>query len=156
MKKIVLFGLLVIGFAMTGYSQRISDHALGLRFGDNDGFGTEISYQTRILSSNRLEFDLGWRDDSGLNSFFLTGLYQWVFNIDGGFNWYVGAGGGLLFVDGAGDNDIIPYVAGDIGIEYNFPGVPVLVSLDFRPVLPFTEGDNDLSFDVGLGIRYQF
>ncbi len=28
-------------------------------------------------------------------AFKLTGLYQWVFPLDGDFNWYVGAGGGI-------------------------------------------------------------
>jgi hypothetical protein len=29
------------------------------------------------------------------NAIKLTGLYQWVWNIDGGFNWYAGVGGGV-------------------------------------------------------------
>lgn len=42
-----------------------------------------------------MELDLGWRNSNNVDAFKLTGLYQWVWNIDGGFNWYAGVGGGL-------------------------------------------------------------
>jgi hypothetical protein len=55
-----------------------------------------------LSSNNRLELDLGWRNRSNFNNnayddnaIKLTGLYQWVWNIDGGFNWYAGVGGGV-------------------------------------------------------------
>ena len=48
-----------------------------------------------IGSNNRLEFDLGWRNSKDVDAFKLVGLYQWVWNIDGGFNWYAGAGAGI-------------------------------------------------------------
>ena len=50
------------------------------------------------------------------------------------------------------------FLAGDIGIEYNFD-IPLLISLDFRPEFGFGNdfyNNNDLGFDIGFGIRYQF
>jgi hypothetical protein len=153
--KNILFILFLIG-ATTMSAQRISKNALGIRIGDNDGFGGEISYQRYLKENNRMEFDLGWRDSNNVDAFKLVGLYQWVMPIDGGFNWYVGAGGGIGSFD-AGDNDgVFALVAGDLGIEYNFE-IPLQISLDMRPELGFNDSySDDLDLDIALGLRYQF
>ncbi|QCE43083.1 hypothetical protein [Psychroserpens sp. NJDZ02] len=146
MKKQLLFAFAIFGFATFTYAQDISDNAIGLRLGDSDGFGAEVSYQRALGDNNRLEVDLGWRNDG----FKLAGLYQWVWVLDGDFNWYAGAGGGI-----ASYNETFIFAAGDIGIEYNFD-IPLQLSLDFRPELGFGDYGDDLGFDIGLGIRYRF
>ena len=168
MKKLILSAFMLLGLAFSAQAQDISKNALGLRLGDNDGFGGEISYQRGMGSNNRLELDLGWRNSKNVDAFKLVGLYQWVWNIEGGFNWYagVGAGVGSWSYDGPGDPDpdggSFILAAGDIGIEYNFQEAPIQLSLDFRPELYFGDNRNDLdgydSFgpDIALGIRYRF
>jgi opacity protein-like surface antigen len=159
MKKIILFAFLLLG-TVFAQAQDISKNALGLRLGDNDGFGGEISYQRGLSSSTRLEFDLGWRNSNHVDAFKLAALHQWVWNIDGGFNWYAGVGGGLASWSveknyGDADGTAI-FGAGDIGIEYNFD-VPIQLSLDFRPEFYFDdEFRDDLGADIALGIRYRF
>ncbi|WP_163399807.1 hypothetical protein [Flavobacterium fluviatile] len=165
MKKIILSAIALLGIAFTAQSQEISKHALGLRLGDNNGFGGEISYQLGLNQKNRLEFDLGWRDDRHVDAIKGVALYQWVWNIDGGFNWYAGVGGGLAAwdydYDGPGDDydDSGTYVfaAGDIGIEYRFKEFPLTLSLDARPEIGSGYYDDDnFGFDVGLGARFRF
>jgi hypothetical protein len=153
---------LVMCFASLSLSaQEISDHALGLRLGDSDGFGAEISYQKSLSSNNRLELDLGWRDSRNYDAFKLAAVYQWVHPIEGDFNWYYGVGGGLGSVDFANndyDGGLFVFAAGDIGIEYNFD-IPLLLSLDFRPeigVAGYDDFSDNFDFDIALGIRYQF
>lgn len=166
MKKLFIAFVLIAGFSLTGQAQEISKNALGIRLGDNDGFGAEISYQRGLGDNNRLEVDLGINDGKYYDAFKLTGIYQWVWNIDGGFNWYAGVGGGLgsvdydnddrsPFSDKRGDSDVFLFGAGDIGIEYNFD-IPLLISLDFRPEIGFNDFNDDLGFDIALGLRYQF
>ncbi|WOD43485.1 hypothetical protein [Hwangdonia lutea] len=163
MKKLFLLSVAVLGFTFSASAQEISNNAIGLRLGDSDGFGAEISYQHALGDNNRLELDLGWRDGKNYDGFKLAGLYQWVWNLDGGFNWYAGAGGGLgsfsVNVPGGSDaTDTFIFAAGDVGIEYNFD-IPLLLSLDFRPEIGFGNdnfNNNDLDFDIALGIRYQF
>lgn len=160
MKKLFLLSIVFIGFTAMSNAQSISPNALGLRLGDSDGFGAEVSYQRGLGDNNRLEFDLGWRSGNNYDGFKLAGLYQWVWNIDGGFNWYAGAGGGIgsySFDDNFnnGDDETFIFVAGDIGIEYDFD-IPLLISLDFRPELGFGDYTDDVDFDIALGIRYQF
>ena len=166
MKKVILSAFMLLGLAFSAQAQDISKNALGLRLGDNDGFGGELSYQRGLGDNNRLELDLGWRNSKHVDAFKLTGLYQWVWNIEGGFNWYAGVGGGIgswsvdkEYGDGSGT---ILFVAGDLGIEYNFNEAPIQLSLDIRPEFYLNNsGDNQFredSFgsDIALGVRYIF
>lgn len=159
MKKLFLLSLTIFGFSLLASAQDISPNAIGLRLGDSDGLGAEISYQHALGDNNRLELDFGWRDGNNYNAFKLTGLYQWVFPLDGAFNWYVGAGGGIASFDGKnvlnGESETALFAAGDIGIEYSFD-IPLQLSLDFRPELGFGDFTDDLDFDIAFGIRYQF
>lgn len=169
MKKITVFTFFVFGNLFFGFSQAISENALGLRLGDSDGFGAEISYQKFVANNNRLQFDLGWRDSRKYDAFKLAGVYQWVDNIDGGFNWYYGFGGGLGSVDfepvedvngnlSENDDGLFVFVAGNVGVEYNFD-IPLVISIGTRPelgLINFDGFDNNFLFDLALGIRYQF
>ena len=157
MKKLFLtFFALTLGLTLAT-AQNISENAIGLRLGDSDGFGAEVSYQRALNDNNRLEANLGWRSGKNYDGFKLTGLYQWVWELDGDFNWYPGAGGGIgsYSVDELDDSDTFLVAAGNVGIEYNFD-IPLLLSLDFRPELGFGDFNDDLDFDIALGIRYQF
>ncbi|NNK83024.1 MAG: hypothetical protein HKO92_07860 [Flavobacteriaceae bacterium] len=158
MKKILLLFVTIAAFSYQANSQQIAENALGLRLGDSDGFGAEISYQRALSDINRLEFGLGWRDKSDYSAYRIVGLYQWIWTLDGNFNWYAGAGGGLAsfsFDNDDIDGETALFVAGDIGIEYNFE-FPLLLSLDFRPEFGFGDLNDDLDFDIALGVRYQF
>ncbi len=170
MKILKAFTFLTLFSILSVNAQDISEHALGLRLGDSDGFGAEISYQKSIGRYNRAEINLGWRDSRNFDAFKLAGLYQWVHSIDGNFNWYYGVGGGLGSVDfepipgtgGTGsvtpDGGLFVFGAGNIGVEYNFD-IPLLLSLDFRPEIGLLGYDNfsdSFDFDIALGIRYQF
>lgn len=162
----MLIAVAFFGFTALMNAQDISDNALGLRLGDSDGFGAEISYQRLLSGNNRLELDLGIRSGNNYDGFKLAGIYQWVWNIDGGFNWYAGPGAGIAsysydYRDNGvriDDNQTFLFIGGDIGIEYNFD-IPLLISLDFRPEFGFGNdryNNDDLDFDIALGIRYQF
>jgi len=162
MKKLVLGIVIVLSAVLTSNAQQISNHAIGVRFGDNDGFGGEISYQRQLTELNRFEVDLGYRDHKDFNAFKLSGIYQWVWNIDEGFNWYAGFGAGLGSwsynneFNSDKDEGIFINADGNIGIEYNFEA-PILISLDFRPEIGII-GDygKDTDLDLALSIRYQF
>ncbi|MGJ8743579.1 hypothetical protein [Polaribacter sp.] len=158
-KTLLIIGLLISG-AFSVKAQSISDNSIGVRLGDNDGFGAEISYQKALSNNNRLEIDLGLRNNKNYDGFKATGLYQWVWNIENGFNWYAGVGGGLGNYSSKNNNNVYSetfiFAAGDIGIEYNFTEVPILLSLDLRPEFGFGNHFNDYDNDVAFSIRYQF
>lgn len=163
MKKILLITALTFGFVWASNAQDISKNALGLRLGSNDGFGGEISYQRGLGDNNRLELDLGFRNSNNVDAFKIVGLYQWVWNIEGGFNWYAGVGGGVgswSYNDNNIKNDGSFFLAvGDIGIEYNFQEAPIQLSLDYRPEFYFNSDDyrnDNYGSDISLSIRYRF
>jgi hypothetical protein len=160
MRKLILTTLAIFTGLLFVNAQEIADNAIGLRLGDSDGFGTEISYQRALGGNNRLEADLGWRSGKDYDGFKLTGIYQWVWTLEGDFNWYAGAGGGLGSYSRDRDEekdytDTFAFIAGNVGVEYNFD-IPLLLSLDFRPELGFGDSGSDLGFDIALGVRYQF
>lgn len=165
MKKVLLSAMFLLGIAFSAQAQDISKNALGLRLGDNDGFGGEISYQRGLSDNNRLELDLGFRNSKNYDAFKLTGIYQWVWNIEGGFNWYAGVGGGIgswSYKDNnfnAKDSGVILNAAGDIGIEYNFSEAPIQLSLDYRPEFYLNSDDyrsDNFGSDIALSIRFRF
>lgn len=160
MKKIVfVIAALIITFKSM-QAQDISKNALGVRFGGGNGISIEVSYQLKMKEASRIEMDFGYRSKSSYDAIKLTGIYQWVWNIDGGFNWYAGAGAGLgssNYKDDSEKNDgLYMNVDGNVGIEYNFD-IPLLISLDARPEFGLL-GNYEDSFQMGLalGIRYQF
>lgn len=164
MKKILICIVVTLGFLISANAQEISKNAIGLRLGDNDGFGTEVNYQRGLGDNNRLEIGAQLNGNKNVNVFKATGLYQWVWNIDGGFNWYAGVGGGLGLVNFDNDNftgnngpedETFLFAAGTVGIEYNFD-FPLLLSLDVRPEFGFGDFRDDLGLDFALGVRYQF
>ncbi len=163
MKKVILSAFMLIGLAFSAHSQDISKNALGLRLGDNDGFGGEVTYQRGLSKNNRLELDLGWRNSNDVDAFKLVGLYQWVWDIDNNFNWYAGAGAGLgswsSNYSGGSDSGTMLLAAGDIGIEYKFDEIPLLLSFDFRPEIYFDSDkyrEDSFGPDIALGIKYCF
>ncbi len=158
MKKFILSTIMVMGICFSARAQEISENALGLRFGSNNGFGMELSYQRALSKNNRMELDLGWRNSDQISAIKLVGLYQWVWNIEGNFNWYAGIGGGLGSWNQSFDktNGTFAFAAGDIGVEYHFD-IPLMVSLDLRPEFGGNGYfKNNYGSDIALGFKYKF
>lgn len=172
MKKVFLSLLLVAGLATTASAQKVQK-AFGVRL----GYGAELSYQHPFGGNNRLEIDGGLYgfNNKYYTSAFVSGIYQWVNPIQDGFNWYAGFGPQLglysykdnyywdankkEYVEGTGSKtDFALALAGQLGVEYNFPSVPFQISLDWRPavrILP-NMGDAFMYEGIGLGLRYRF
>lgn len=160
MKKLFFKVFFLVGIVFSSQAQKISENAIGLRLGDNEGFGTEVSYQRAFGKANRLEADLGWRNSRNVNAVKLAGIYQWVWNIDDNFNWYAGGGAGLgswsYNKNGFKDSGTFVFAAGDIGVEYDFD-IPLLLSLDFRPEFGGNGYyKNNYGSDIAISVRYQF
>jgi len=153
----LFFAFVLIISAFTASAQ-FSKHAIGLRLGGGDGYGTEISYQQGLTDINRLELDLGMHSGNHYNAWSLAGIYQWVWKIDGGFNWYAGAGariGSWSWDNTYSGNDsggLFLAAAGNIGIEYSFP-VGIQIGLDARPELGIISHANN---NIAFSVRYKF
>ncbi len=156
MKKIII--AIVAVFAMsTVASAQFS--GIGVRLGGGQGYGAELS--TLWNFGNRVEIDLGWDTGDHYTGFSLTGIYQWQGEIGSGFGWFAGVGARVAYWSwesgyGDSDSDIALALAGQAGLEYQFPSIPIQVSLDIRPAF-YLIPDTDFHWgDIALGIRYIF
>ena len=157
MKKILLTFTVLFSLAALAQAQ-LNPHALGLRFGGDGSInGAEISYQHGLSDANRVELDLGFGASANHTRIFIVGIYHWNWNIDGGLNWYIGPGGSLGFFSyDASENYINIGVGGQIGLEYDFNtlDVPILVSVDARPLWDLLGANAGLGWGAAFGVRY--
>jgi opacity protein-like surface antigen len=154
----LFFAAMVILLSSYITKAQVADHAIGLRIGGGYGFGTEISYQHGLSSLNRLEFGLGFRNSNDYDGWALTGLYQWVWKIDGGFNWYAGPGAKIGTWNTQNEHSDVNdgfflAAAGTCGIEYVFP-IGIQLAIDARPELGIVNHGSGIN--LGFSIRYQF
>ena len=160
MKKGIILLVCVLAVSFGTSAQVFDKNALGLKFGgatgDFYGVGAQISYQRGLSSINRLELNLALNSNNSYTTFAIGGIYQWVWNIEGGFNWYVGPGAsiGLASVKNGG-SDLLFGLVGALGLEYRFPEVPIQLALDINPTFGLIN-DEGFYTTIGLGVRYCF
>jgi hypothetical protein len=147
MKKTLILIAAILGFAVVASAQ---PRSIGLRA----GYGGELSYQ-HGFGGNFAEFDLGWWH----NHINLVGIYDFILGGNGNVNVYLGPGAQLSIWNDAPAHESYVNVglAGQLGVEWNVPQIPLQLSLDWRPVFYFLENGRGFGYDsVGLGIRYRF
>lgn len=114
MKKIVLSLAFWAAISASALAQ-VKGNAIGVR----GGIGSELSYQHKLSGATRMEFDLGWYFNHGLN---VAAVHHWAFDLSElatGFNWYLGVGPQVGFWT-YNNEGLAVGVAGQIGLEYNF------------------------------------
>lgn len=143
MKKVTLLMLLMLGMNFAAEAQ-VNKHALGVRLNGSTAYGAELSYQLGLSDRNRFEFDLGTRWGGSWYRHDLTICFHWDFNIMSGWNWYIGPGiqtGFYAEPNDPADNRFLLAAGGQAGMEFDFSvpfeQVPVLVSVDVRPMFDF-------------------
>jgi hypothetical protein len=148
---IILFAALAFSFVVNAQPR-----AIGIR----GGYGAEVSYQ-HTLNKNFIEGDLGI-NPSGL---WVTGIYNFIYPLEAeGFNLYFGPGvefGGYRYYMYDKSFQVVNTysfdfgIAGQIGVEYNLPKVPIQLSIDWRPAFSFLH-PNFNYLGLGLAARYRF
>lgn len=143
MKKLFV----LIAFMSLGYEG--SAQELGVRLGDVLGNSAAIDGVFRTGEFNRIHADVSFGDGVGIEA-----LWDFLYRPLGGeaFNWYVGVGPSLL----VGDDPLLFGASGEIGLEYQFSGAPLSLSLDWRPTLVIVEKTAFRSDGFGLNFRYVF
>ena len=146
MKKTLILLVALLGFAVAAVAQ---PRAIGVRA----GYGGEFSYQHGFGNSFG-ELDLGWWGNHHIN---LVGIYDFILGGNGEVNVYLGPGAQLSIWNAPQHNNQLNVgLAGQFGVEWNIPTIPLQLSLDWRPVFFFLN-DGGFGYDsVGLGIRYRF
>lgn len=158
MKSVVTAGIILL-FVLTGVEAQINPRVFGGRLeGGQSLVLAEASYQHALGDKNRLELDLGLGGNPLHTRLFLSGIYHWHWNIKSGFNWYLGPGGGVGLIHHKATTYLNFAVCGQVGIEYNFliHGLPLLVSIDARPMWDILGDYAGLGVGTALGVRYVF
>ncbi len=92
------------------------------------------------------------------HGFQLAGLYEWNHNLGSNFTLYYGVGAGL------GAWKVIPSydmgfgldIEAIVGVEWQIPGVPLALSLDYRPAFEILPGVGFYAKGFAFGIKYLF
>ena len=145
MKKVLAILLAAFAFVAVASAQ---PRALGVRA----GWGGELSYQ-HGGGAGFLEADLGFLGNA--HGFYVTGIYDFILGSAGICNFYAGPGLQLGFYNYADNSGFNAGIAGQLGVEFEIPSVPLNFSLDWRPVYYFQYGDFGWQ-GIALGIRYRF
>ncbi|MDZ7847608.1 MAG: hypothetical protein U5L96_13040 [Owenweeksia sp.] len=143
MKKL----LLIITFSLGLGS--LSAQELGIRFGGVNGGGGAAIDAVFGTGPSRIHADLGFFNDAiGVDV-----LWDLVYRPLGGeaFNWYLGIGPSAVLGD--------PFflgAAGELGLEYRFNSVPLVLGIDWRPTIWVVEETAFTAESFGLNLRYDF
>ncbi|MDR7132611.1 hypothetical protein J2X69_004985 [Algoriphagus sp. 4150] len=147
MKKVKLFGL-VLFLAMASFSQANAQE-LGIRFGNFYGNNVAVDGVFALGQFSRVHADVSFGGGGvGIDALW-NPIYRPVGASD--FNYYLGFGPSMFIGD--------PFslgVAGEIGIEYPFNSVPIVIGADWRPNFRLIENTNFFANQFGLNIRWRF
>jgi len=157
LQKIVLTVVLAFAGMFIGNAQE-----LGVRFGDVSAGSVAIDGIFSTGEFNRLHADLSFGDGVAADL-----LWDFLYRPlgDEAFNWYMGVGLYLALLDenkyysdGRKDNEtnFNLVAAFEIGFEYRFIDIPVVLGLDYRPSLEVIDNTSFHWEGFGLNIRYVF
>ena len=142
MKKLLLVGL---GLLLIG---SLNAQEIGIRFGGVNGGGGAAVDAVFGAGSSRIHADVGFYDALAADV-----LWDLVYQPLGGeaFYWYLGPGVSTWIGD-----DFWLGVCGELGLEYRFNGVPIVIGADWRPTFWIIEDTRFGADSFGLNVRWNF
>ena len=140
-RVILIFAALFFG-AITTQAQE-----LGLRFGHINGNDVALDAIFSTGEFSRVHGNLSF----GQNGLGLDALWNPIYDDipDTDFKWYAGFGPSVYLSD-----NFRLGAAGEVGVEYAFPEVPITLGLDFRPYLFLVEV-TEFRAGVGFNARWR-
>jgi hypothetical protein len=143
MKKIVLM------LALFCASQFVNAQEIGFRLGDVAGGSAAVDGVFTLGKFSRVHADLSF-GDGGVG---VEALWDFLYKpVDGeALKWYVGVGPSMVIND-----NFLLGASGEIGLEYRFEEVPIVLGLDWRPTLWIVEETEFHAGGFGFNARYVF
>lgn len=138
----------MIAMLFIGVSELAKAQEIGARFGDAIGGNVAIDGIVSFGKYSRIHADVSFGNGVGVEV-----LWDFLYRPLSGeaFNWYVGAGPYVFLGD--------PFqlgIAGEIGLEYHFNGVPIALGADWRPAFRIVENTDFSVSGFGINVRYVF
>lgn len=108
----------------------------------------------KYMGGNNLDF----RGHLHNHGFQVAGLYEWNHNLGSNFTLYYGAGAGLgtWRISDEHDMGFGLDIEGIVGVEWQIPGVPLALSLDYRPAFQILPETDPYLKGFAFGIKYLF
>lgn len=108
----------------------------------------------KYMGANALDF----RGHLHNHGFQVAGLYEWNHDLGSNFTLYYGAGIGVgsWKIDADHDMGLGLDVEGIVGVEWQIPGVPLAISLDYRPAFEILPSTSFYAKGFAFGIKYLF
>jgi hypothetical protein len=138
---------LVIVIILTAYCYA-SAQEVGVRVGNVSTGSVAVDAMFKTSKFSRIHGDFSVGNGVGIDV-----LWDFINKPLGpeAFNWYLGAGPYTVI-----DEPFWFGVAGEIGLEYRFRGVPLALGFDWRPALSIVE-ETDLHLEgFGFNLRFVF
>lgn len=147
MKKLILFGFALLTAGI------MSAQEVGIRLGDGGAidlvFGTGVG---RIHANVGWSLDINDNDSKYNDALYVDVLWDLLYKpLQDNFYWYVGVGGAARIGD--------PFrlgAAGELGIEYRFSEVPIVLGADWRPTFWLIESTDFSAARFGINARWNF
>lgn len=147
MKKLKVLG--IVFFLVVASFYQANAQEVGIRFGNFSGNNVALDGVFALGQFSRIHADLSFGGNGvGLDALW-NPIYRPISTSD--FNWYLGFGPSFYFGDPFGFG-----VAGEIGAEYAFREVPIVIGLDWRPNFRLVENTDFFADQFGLNVRWRF
>lgn len=143
---------LALVFALAGAaSAQEYNWAVGVRVGGANG-GLTVK---RNLGSQAVEVGVALAAD---NSGRLQALYEWQRPVlANGIQLYLGLGAFVGAFDYSTEPQMGIGMEGVVGLEYKAPGIPIAISVDYRPGISLVPDFSKSTYgDIGLGLKFCF
>ncbi|MDZ4716451.1 MAG: outer membrane insertion C- signal [Cytophagales bacterium] len=144
LKRTLVLSLFTLLFTTAAQSQE-----LGLRFGNALANKSSVAIDAvfGLGKFSRIHADVSFG-----NGVALEALWDFIYKPipDSPINWYVGVGPSLYL-----SSPFALGASGEIGVEYRFSEVPLVVGLDYRPTIVLVERTDFVS-SFGFNVRYVF
>lgn len=138
MKKILITLALAAAFAFSASAQNSIGFSYRPGFSNADSHGFGLEFKHYFSAKTDLDIRGYYLTDHWGSEF--VGLYEWNFPIAEGFKFYTGPGATIGFCpnsssDGRGNTTLVYGLAGVGGVQYDFYGAPIALSLDWQPLV---------------------
>jgi hypothetical protein len=146
MKHLKILSIAILLFAAS--IMELQAQEIGLRFGNVNGNNVAVDGVFALGDFSRIHANVSF----GNNGVGIDALWHPIYRPigDSDFNYYLGFGPSLFLGD--------PFrlgAAGEIGAEYAFADVPIVIGLDWRPYFILVENTNFDAGGFGLNIRWR-
>jgi hypothetical protein len=155
MKKTLILFLVVLSASATELKAQNYKNALGIRLSSGDAtVNNSVSFKHFLNDKAALEALITFDKKAAIGG--LYEIHTPIANTDG-LQWFYGGGAYISFdSDKNNPSRNLLGAQGVVGLDYKFSGIPLNLSLDWKPELNIIDNINFEPAAIGFSIRFTF